>query len=465
MAAGTDVRGVSVAPSRGTSRWAAAVLAAVVLVQVAATALVLHPDLNPLSLPRPERWLPATALPYLIAVAALARTRLGPRLTAGIVLAVTAALQLIALTQPPQTSDDDLRYIWDGKVQLAGIDPYRYPPDALALAPLREPALFRLDGCTDPGGCALINRPSVNTVYPPVAQAAFVAVRLASFGGHGAHGGQLPFQLAAALGVLAVSALLVRGRLRAGTSVWPVAAWGWCPIVVSEFGNNAHVDWLAILFTCAALAACAASRPALTGLLAGAAVFTKLYPVLVLPVLLRRRPWVVLSAATAVGVLGYLPHVLAVGTKVIGYLPGYLDEEGYSSGSRLKLLGRVLPHPADTVVGLVILAALAWWCHRHTDPAHPERTAVGLVGAAFLVTTPNYGWYAAMLVFLIAMTGAWEWLPVAFAPTCTYLYGSLLFGHKPDGDSLIYLLAALAAMAIWLVRVRWQDHRTCPLPD
>src|SRR6202023_1520038 len=118
--------------------------------------------------------------------------------------------QLIALTQQPLTSDDDYRYIWDGKVQLAGIDPYRYAPNAPQLAFLREPLLFGTPGhCGHliPGGCTAINLPSVRTVYPPVAQAVFVFVRIASFGGHG---GRLPFQLVAAAGAMSVSWLLSR---------------------------------------------------------------------------------------------------------------------------------------------------------------------------------------------------------------------------------------------------------------
>jgi hypothetical protein len=391
---------------------------------------------------------------FVAAVWLLARLHLPARRAMWIVLGAGVVFQLIALTQQPLTSDDDYRYIWDGKVQLAGIDPYRYAPNAPRLAFLHEPLLFGTPGhCAHliPAGCTAINLPSVHTVYPPVAQAVFVLVRIASFGGHG---GRLPFQLVAAAGVMCVSWLLARRALRGDRPMWLVALWAWCPVTISEFGNNAHIDWLAVLLSVLALTAAANRRAGLAGLLLGAAIATKLYPVIVLPALLRRRPAVVLATAAGFVAVSYVPHVLAVGTKVIGFLPGYLHQEGYSSGARLLLLDAVFPQPFDVVLGGLLAAAVAGWAWRRTDPDAPEHTVVALAGAAFLIATPNYGWYAALLIALIVMSGAWEWLPVALAPTFTYLYRH---DYPSAGISspAIYLVAALLTLVGYLVRQRW----------
>src|SRR5450755_4316282 len=40
------------------------------------------------------------------------------------------AIQLAAVSAPPQNSNDLYRYIWDGRVQAAGVDPYQYVPTA-----------------------------------------------------------------------------------------------------------------------------------------------------------------------------------------------------------------------------------------------------------------------------------------------------------------------------------------------
>ena len=332
-----------------------------------------------------------------VAVVLFARLRMSARAAVFLVIGTGVGFQLIALSQRPLTSDDDYRYIWDGRVQLAGIDPYRYAPPAPQLSPLRDTLLFGTPGhCGHlfPGGCTAINRPAVHTVYPPVAQALFILVRVLSFGGHG---GRLPFQLAAALGATAVTVLLARRALKSGRPVWPVALWAWCPVTISEFGNNAHIDWLAVLLTVLALQAATARRVGAAGLLLGAAVATKLYPLLVLPSMLKRRPRVLLLAGAGLVALSYLPHVLAVGAKVIGFLPGYLHQEGYSSGNHLLLLDAVFPNALAAAVGGVLAIAVAWWAYRRADADRPERTAVVVSGSALLIATPNYGWYAALL--------------------------------------------------------------------
>ena len=58
------------------------------------------------------------------------------------VVVVTLAIQLPHLFFEPRTSDDAYRYIWDGRVLLAGIDPYHFVPLAPELAHLRDPLLF-----------------------------------------------------------------------------------------------------------------------------------------------------------------------------------------------------------------------------------------------------------------------------------------------------------------------------------
>jgi len=419
-----------------------------VALEAALFAVLLHrPDV-----PHHNLWLAALTFPmFLAAVGLLAHLRLSPRSAMWLVFGVGLVFQLIALTQQPLTSDDDYRYIWDGKVQLAGVDPYRYAPQASQLRYLHDELLFGAsDHCGHliPTGCTAINRPSVHTVYPPVAQAAFTLVRLGSLGGHG---GRLPFQLVAAAGAMAIALLLIRHTLARAGPMWLTALWAWCPVTVSEFGNNAHIDWLAVLLSVLAVTAFAKGRVGVAGLFIGAAIATKLYPALLLPALLRRRPAVLVGSAAGLVAASYLPHVMAVGSKVIGFLPGYLHQEGYGSGRRLLLIGSVVPHPFDVIVGALIAAAVAAWVWRRTDPSAPERTAVVLAGTAFLIATPNYGWYAALLIALVVMSGAWEWTPVALAPTATYLYrGEFL--HSGVSSATIYLLAGLLTATAYLVR-------------
>ena len=158
------------------------------------------------------------------------------------------------------------------------------------------------------------------------------------------------------------------------------------------------------------------------------------------------------------------------GAGVIGYLPGYLREDGYNSGRRLILVGTFLPHPADTIVAVLLLAVAAWWTWRHSDPSAPEQTATIMTGIAFLVIAPSDGWYAAMLIALAIMSARYEWIVLALAPSFVYLTSLAL---------LSYTLAAIGTVIAWRLRTvspiklavdtvstlsAWK-HRTVPPPQ
>src|SRR5438876_5057436 len=81
-----------------------------------------------------------------------------------IVIVFAALFRLSILFSPPYLSDDIYRYIWDGRVQAAGINPYRYIPADPALAHLRDDAIY-----------PRINRRNyARTIYPPIAEAVYL---------------------------------------------------------------------------------------------------------------------------------------------------------------------------------------------------------------------------------------------------------------------------------------------------
>src|SRR5215469_9751192 len=145
------------------------------------------------------------------------------KLAVGLILIGGIALQVVAMTGPPQNSSDSYRYIWDGRVQAAGIDPYLYAPADAGVAGLRNEFLWsgtgarhysscvkRPQSTTDPAdslvaGCTKINRPRVPTVYPPVAEAYFFAVQLAA----PADDSSTPIQAVAAMFAVAITLILL----------------------------------------------------------------------------------------------------------------------------------------------------------------------------------------------------------------------------------------------------------------
>jgi alpha-1,2-mannosyltransferase len=362
----------------------------------------------------------------LFTAAVLLLLRVPRRAVPALVLAGTLLLGAAGATGPPTLSTDSARYSWDGIVQDAGVSPYRYVPADAALAPLRPHWLFpaATGATTCPGTTALptaqvgaagticteINRPLVPTIYPPVAEALFALVRLPI----SPDVEYLPIQLLGLLAVLATTALLLVTLQRTGRDPRWAAVFGWCPFVTLQAVTNAHVDGSAAFLALAATVLIVRGRTALGGIVLGLAVATKFLPVLVVPPI--ARPRFRLLAATALGtfVITYVPHVLAVGPSVIGYLPGYLREEGYDSGSRSALLSAVLPDSVSTIAAAVLLAVLAVVLLLRGDAADPWAAQTLLVGTALVLVSP-FAWYALLLVPFMAMSGRWEWFAVVLA--------------------------------------------------
>ena len=428
---------------------------------------------NPENVRRVLLWYALGAAAFL--AGALLVRRLPTRRSLQVALAGGAVLQVVAVSFSPTTTDDFWRYLWDGKVQAAGIDPYRYAPLDPALVGLRDNELFpadtrspaevaaaRADGRTDrcttrgePHDCTQINRPNVHTIYPPVAEAAFLGMHLASPDSHRV----VAFQLAMGAAALAVALALIWALRRADRDPRGVVWWTWCPVVWLECANNAHVDVLGILLLVLALGVLA-GRPSTRGLVTagavfGAAVAVKLVPVLLAPALLFRRGHLMLGAAAAVFVLGYVPHLAAVGTDVVGYLPGYLDEEGYSGEQRFGVPRLLLDGDAGAVLAVVVGACLAVWVWRRAAPRERPSTtdALLLVGVAFVLVGPSQPWYGLMIVALVVLADRPEWLAVAAAAYPVYQAGNLGIDNS-EMQQWSYLPAAVVVLAVALLRRR-----------
>src|SRR5689334_6954450 len=101
--------------------------------------LIVRPGLDPARI----RPLPMIAGAWVVFLTAAWLLRRMPRRTAvALILLGGIAVQLAAVSAPPKQSSDLYRYVWDGKVQAAGIDPYQYVPTATQLTGLRNEFLF-----------------------------------------------------------------------------------------------------------------------------------------------------------------------------------------------------------------------------------------------------------------------------------------------------------------------------------
>jgi Glycosyltransferase family 87 len=408
-------------------------------------------------------WTAAWALGVVCAL------RLPAKVAVPAVLVAAAVVRLAALSGSPAISDDLYRYSWDGRVQAAGTSPYRHPPDSAALAELREPWLWPgAEGCDRlgrPPGCTRMNRPHVRTIYPPLAQAWFAGVyRVAGIDAH--HKAWQAAGLATDLAVVALLPLVLAawGKDRRWTALYALS-----PFPAVEIVNNGHVDGLAVLLIVLALLVAARRRPGWAGALLGAATLVKLYPAVLLVALTgsvsgaATRRWSALvkagAAALAVVAVGYLPHVVAVGARVLGYLPGYLREEQYDKGGRYLLAG-LLELPAAltaALAGAAVVAAVAWVVVRR--PSVP-RAAAALLGAVLLAATPVQPWYAVALLAVATVAAEARWTLVVAAGYPYFFAVILDVPHTVAIGRLSYGLA-LAGVAV----LSWPRSRARLVPE
>ena len=427
--------------------------------------LLVRPSLDPARL----RWLPLLIGAWIAFIVAAWLLRKLPRRTSvALILLGGIALQAVAVSAPPRGSNDLYRYVWDGKVQAAGIDPYQYVPTATQLTGLRNEFLFnpnaeycitstyvsRHPAAELTPGCTKINRPTVPTIYPPVAEAYFLGVHYLPTGSDSS----LPIQATTALVAVLVTVLLLFGLGRLGRDIRMAALWAWCPTVILEAGNSAHVDVVAVGITAAAILVLATARTTrrtvLGGILLGLAIATKMTPALAVPALLRRRWVTVALAASSAFVAVYVPHVIRVGGKVIGFLPGYLQQEGYTKGTRFGIIGLFVTGPLSIAAAVLILAAVAFAVLQFSDPDRPWQGALYMTAAALAVATPHYQWYSLLLVMLVALDGRPEWL--AFAAGGYYAaYPNLGRELTPPWrleDAIGYGLPLVVVAVGWLIR-------------
>jgi len=403
----------------------------------------------------------------VFALAVLALRAVPARSAVILIITGSIAISGAAMLGPPNTSTDSARYAWDGIVQNAGYSPYDYVPADPVLEELRPEWLFPkpvvgADGELECVGsriltakekgtgdilCTALNRAPVPTIYPPTSELVFVGVRaLVSPDAE-----YWPMQALGALLSIAMSALLVRELRRREMNVRWAALWAWCPLVATEGVTNSHIDMVGAVLLVVATILVSQGRRWRGGIALGAAIATKLIPVIGAPALLRGQGWKVIVGSIAAFVLLYVPYLIASGPSVLGYLPGYLSEEGYESGDRFVLFSWFADGLAGVIiVGLIVAvtAALVWW---KTDPTNPWLGQTIMIGVVLMAVTPRYPWYALLLVPMVAMSGRWEWLAVPVALTARLLLPSVDVARW----SMFAAILIVVVVTVYRLRPQW----------
>ena len=374
---------------------------------------------------------------YLLAVRELFSTQKFPRHVVVVGLALSALWHFQFLRMPSGLDDDVHRYLWDGRVQRLGFNPYILVPSDPALAGLHTPETRTL------------NNPEVPSPYPPGAQLFFRAVVAI-------HESTFTLKVAFVICDVALVFVLFDVLRRTGQGEHWVLAYAWHPLLAIEVAGSGHVDIVGVLLLLVSAAALVRRWRAVAAITFGLAVSVKFLPIVLLPLYWKRvRMRNGALAAIVVGLL-YVPF-LDHGSIPFGALGTYVQRFRFNDPVFATLERVTAP---QVVAGLAVVVGLlsAIWIRR--ESAEGSLDAVAWPMAASLLCAPVvYPWYMLWLLPFLRSTST---LPIliwtlSIFPTY-YVWRLRTLGQAWVVPGWIMLLeygsVAVAAAIITFLRMR-----------
>lgn len=328
-----------------------------------------------------------TGVAYLLAVRELFSTPKFPQrvIVIGLVLAVVWHIPF--LLAPPGSDDDIHRYLWDGRVQRLGYNPYLIVPNDSALAGLHT------------SETRTMNNPHVPSPYPAGAELFFRAVTAV-------HESVFTLKVAFVLCDLAIVFVLLDILRRSGRGMHWVLAYAWNPLLATEVAGSGHIDIVGALLLLISFAALMRRWRAVAAVAFGLAVAVKFLPIVLLPLYWKRvRVRDGLLAAFVTGLL-YVPF-LNHGRIPIGSLGTYMHSFRFNDPVFATLERVAAP---QFVVGFAVLIGFltAIWLRKKS--AELSSSGFAWPMAASLLCAPVvYPWY---LLWLLPFLRAASTVPI-----------------------------------------------------
>jgi len=346
--------------------------------------------------------------------------------SAAVVFSVAIAFRLVLLPGTPSLSDDIYRYIWEGGIQLEGINPYRHVPSDPVLTPYR-------DRFYDP-----INHKELPAIYPPAMQWAFA---LAVLLGRSVLAMKAVFVAADAVLIWLLARLLRASRVPDGR----ILLYAWNPLVVVEVAGSGHNDPLALCFLIAATVGIIGRRPILSMTALGISAASKLVPLLLLPLFARRVRPLALLVPPLILASCYLPYVSAGGhlfhspqqyaerwrsnESLFAVIVELVEASGISAPAKSWVDARgllslytqphILARGLALAICLAVLAALAWRLRR---PGSELTRAIFLfTGTALAVGPVLHPWYLIWIAVWLPLHPSPAWIALTGLAPLAYL--------------------------------------------
>lgn len=320
--------------------------------------------------------LAVAGIAYLLAFREFFSTPALPKRVVLFGLALAALWHVLFLWKPAGLDDDIHRYVWDGRVQRLGYNPYLLVPNDPALAGLHTSETQAL------------NNPEVPSPYPPGAQLFFRAVSAI-------HESTLALRVAFVICDIAIVFVMLDILRCFGQGQHWVLAYAWHPLLATEVAGSGHVDVLGVLLLLVSAGALVRRWRAIAAIAFGLAVAVKFLPIVLLPLYWRRvRLRDVLLAALVVGLL-YVPF-LNHGRIPFGSLSTYVQRFRFNDPI-FATLERVAP--PQVVAALAVLAGFLTALGMRRKYTEWSSEAFAWPMAASLLCAPVvYPWYMLWLL-------------------------------------------------------------------
>lgn len=377
---------------------------------------------------------------YLLAVREFFSTPKFPRRVIVVGLVLAAVWHVLFLLQPPGVDDDIHRYVWDGRIQRLGYNPYIVVPNNPAFA-----ALHTAETRT-------MNHPDEPSLYPPGAELFFRAVTAI-------HESVFALKVAFVLCDLGIVFVLLDVLRCRGQGAHWVLAYAWQPLLATEVAGSGHIDIVGALLLIVSFAALLRRWRTVAAVAFALAVAVKFLPIVLLPLYWRRvrlRDGVL--AAVVFGVL-YIPF-FNHGRIPLGSLGSYIHSFRFNDPIFATLVRVATP---QIVVGLAILVGLATaaWLRGKSQELSPDAFAWPMA-ASLLCAPVIYPWY---LLWLLPFLRSRSTLPimiwtVSIIPTY-YVWHLRTLGRPwivPGWIMLLEYGSVAIAGAIILLRRRLPGH-------
>ena len=317
---------------------------------------------------------------YLLAIREFFATpKFDRRITRRVVVVglVLAAVWHVEFLRLPAGSDDDIhRYLWDGRVQRLGYNPYVVVPDDPALAGLHTPETRTL------------NNPYLPSPYPAGAQLFFRAVTAI-------HESVFALKIAFVFCDFAIVFVLLDLLRRSGQGAHWVLAYAWNPLLAIEVAGSGHIDIVGVLLLLVSVAALARRWRAVAALAFGLAVAVKFLPIVLLPLYWKRvrvRDGVLAAIVVALLYVPFFNHRRIPAGSLGTYVQSFrFNDPVFATLERLAA--------PRLVAGLAVFAGLltAFLLRKKSETLSPEAFAWPMAASLFCAPVV-YPWYLLWLL-------------------------------------------------------------------